>query len=604
MTGKENSARNKAARLPEQSGVYLMLDKNSRIIYIGKAKNLRKRVISYFNRSFDSGKTAVMVSRINSIEFIVTGSENEAFLLEANLIKKHHPRYNIQLRDSKKFPFLRVTMQEDFPRILKTRASEKQGERSFGPYSNVMALTYTIKLIHRLFPIRYCNRKIQDGNRNGSVCLYYHIGRCPGPCEMKISSKDYKKGVEEALLFLEGRQEEVIAAMEAKMAESAAALEYERCAVLRDRINAVRAASQKQSVHIISGLPEQNIDLIHWQESMGMAAFSVLQIRDNKLSGQNLYIEQRSDRKPEPFRQFLNRYMSEEATPPALTFFPPDSITSPSIPIFEAPGFSLRPCTAGSAPQTVRALMLQARSNAQLALEDEIRYRLYRDGLKQLGKILRLPGPPSVIEGFDIATMLGEETVAGMVHFVDGKPVRSRQRQFIMKTVVGQDDFASIREAVGRRYQRLLNEGKPLPDLILIDGGRGQLNAALEILTALGLENQPIASLAKKEECIFVPWQKEPINLEKQHFPLRILQSVRDAVHDHVNSFHRKRRDKKRIRTSLTEIQGIGPETAGKLLKKFGSIERIKAASLDELIGTTKNRETAQRIQRHFREKN
>ena len=601
MEENRHPARNQASRLPEKPGVYLMADKTGKIIYVGKAKNLRKRVMSYFSRTHDSGKTAVMVGKIASIDRIVTASENEAFLLEANLIKKHNPRYNIQLRDSKTFPYLRITCNEDFPRIIKTRSAEKNGEFSFGPYSNVMALTETIKLLHRLFPIRYCKRKLTDGKKNGSVCLYYHINRCPGPCEKKISSSEYRKGIESAILFLKGKPDAVISALQKEMKELASAQEFERCARIRDRIEALREASREQAVHSLSGLPDKNIDLIHWHKEMGIAAFSVLQIRDSKLSGQNLYLEKNIERKPDPFRQFLNRYMSDNE-PPAVTFFPPESITDTGIPLFQAEGFLLRPLTRSSSGKTIRALMMQARANARLALEEEIKSRLYRDGLKELGKILRLPGPPHIIEGFDIATMLGEETVAGMVHFENGRPVRSQHRHFIMKTVAGQDDFASIREAVARRYQRLLNEDSALPDLILIDGGRGQLNAALGILKALGLGNQPVASLAKKEELIFVPWQKEPLQLNKHHFPLRILQSVRDAVHDHVNSFHRKRRDKKRVRSELTKISGIGQKRAATLLKHFGSVKKIREASLEELAAAAGNRTIAERIFRHYQE--
>lgn len=599
MMDRQHNARDRAARLPEKPGVYLMQDSSGTIIYIGKAKNLRKRVMSYFNKTHESGKTVVMVGKIASIDFIATATENEAFLLEANLIKQHNPRYNIQLRDSKTFPYLRITYTEDFPRILKTRTREKMGDFSFGPYSNVMALTETIKLLHRLFPIRYCKRKLTDGKKNGSVCLYHHIGRCPGPCENRISSAEYKKNIDAAILFLKGKPDAVINSMEKEMADLANKLEYERCAQLRDRIIAIRDASQQQSVHLLSGLPEKNIDLINWHREMGMAAFSILQIRDNKLTGQKLYIEKDSDRKPDPFRQFLNRYMNAEKEPPAITFFPADSIKDMDSPLYQAPGFILRPASSG---KTIRALILQARANARLALEDEIKSRLYRDGLKQLGRILKLPSPPKVIEGFDIATMLGEENVAGMVHFEDGRPIRSEHRHFIIKTVEGQDDFASIREAVGRRYQRLLNEDKQLPDLILIDGGRGQLNAALEILEALGLQNQPVASLAKKEELIFVRWRKEPIRLSKHHFPLRILQNVRDAVHDHVNAFHRKRRDRKRVRSELTDIPGIGEKTAAKLLKQFRSLKRIREASAEELIAVTGSDTIARKILDHFKD--
>lgn len=308
-------------------------------------------------------------------------------------------------------------------------------------------------------------------------------------------------------------------------------------------------------------------------------------------------MERHAADKPDLFRQFLSRHIAEagEELPEELLIPAGESRNTEEL--FLPPGCTLQ--TDAGSPER-KQLLLQAARNAAYALEEAVTSRLQEEGLQELGRILRLAKPPEVIEGFDIATTMGEETVAGMVYFRHGKPVRSRHRHFIMRTVQGQDDFASLREAVARRYQRLLNEEQPLPDLVLIDGGKGQLAAALDSLRALGLERQPVAALAKKEELVFVPWQEEPLRLDRHHFPLRILQTVRDAVHDHVNSFHRKRRTEKRVRTGLLSIPGVGKRGAGALLAAFGSMEGVAGATPEALARALGNRPLAARVHAWF----
>ncbi len=358
---------------------------------------------------------------------------------------------------------------------------------------------------------------------------------------------------------------------------------------------AVRSAVEQQTVHLAGDLPDA--DVINWQTGMGLAVFTTLRLRGGKLAGQDLRLEKHATDKPDLFRQFLSRHIAETCdTLPGKLVLPLREVRNTEELILP-PGITIE--TEAASPEWKR-LLLQAARNAGYALEEAVTARLQEEGLRELGRLLQLSAPPEVIEGFDIATTMGEETVAGMVHFRHGKPVRAMHRHFIIRTVEGQDDFASIREAVARRYQRLLNEDLPLPDLILIDGGKGQLSAALDSLRALGLERQPVAALAKKEELIHVPWQEQPLCLDKHHFPLRILQSVRDAVHDHVNSFHRKRRTEKRVRSGLLAIPGVGKQGAGALLKAFGSMEGVAGAAPAALARVWETKPLAARVHAWF----
>lgn len=579
-----------------------MRDSNESIIYVGKAKDLQRRVRSYFARSPDSLKTAAMIANVARIEIMVTETEGEALLLEANLIKKHRPRYNISLRDSKRYPFLAISVEEDFPRLFKTRNTTRSGNQYFGPYYNVGIITHTIKLLHRLFPIRYCNRRLKDGETNGSVCFYFHIGRCLGPCEARINSREYKQYISGCIRFLEGRHSELIADLEKKMAAHARNLEYEQAAALRDQVASLREASQLQVIHRLKEeTPYPDMDIFNISEEMGMAAFAVLRIREGKLIGQRLYVERHSEEKPFLFTQFFSSYLVQEQSLPPLILLPGRE-QEQAIQDLGLGESTLVTADSAACGPAMRKLLFHARRNAEQALQDEIRVQLFARGLEELGTLLRLDAPPVRIEGFDIATLGGEETVAGMVSFHQGRPDRKQYRRFIIRTVDGQDDVGSIREAVARRYQRLLNEGKPLPDLILIDGGKPQLNAARTVLEALGLQDQALAALAKKEELIFVSWSQEPIRLARNHFALRILQAVRDETHRYVNSFHARRRDKHRAASGLEQIPGIGPALRRRLLLHFGSLAAVRRAALNELESVLKNQSLAKRVRQHLQQ--
>lgn len=602
MSNRQPDLQQAAADLPAKTGVYLISDRNGTVIYVGKALNLRNRVRSYFSGRTRDLKTQALAGRAAALDYILTGNERDALLLENNLIKKHKPRYNILLKDSKQYPFLCVTTHEDFPRLIKTRVKQHNRDTYFGPFPNVGIITHSMKLLHRLFPIRQCRKKLEAGKSNGTVCIYYHIKKCPGPCEQRISRDDYRKIIESALHYLRGDIDELRSRLQIRMKEHAAQLEFEQAAVLRDQLQAIEHTAQSQLIHQGDTTGENaNMDVIQLAENSGLAALAVMQFRDGKLQGQRLFLERHADEKPDLFLQFLRGWaLDAESVAPLIvlgeipedgsavkTLFPESRILSASSP---------------SLTRLMKRALLLAGENARQALDDEIRVELYRRGLAELQTLLGMERLPLRIEGYDIANLGAEDIVAGMVSFFEGRPDKKNYRKFIITSTAGQDDFGSIQEAVGRRYQRLLNEEKPLPDLILIDGGKGQLNAAKQVLDALGLEKQPVAALAKKEELVYLPDRPEPLRIAHHRFPLRILQAVRDEVHRYVNSFHAKRRSAGRIRTRLEEIPGVGPATRQKLLKRFGSIEGLRRAGPGEIQQTVGSAKTAEAVSRWLAE--
>jgi len=589
--------------LPELPGVYIMRNLDGEILYVGKAKRLRRRVASYFNKTPDSAKTRALVQQIASIDHIVAGSEAEALLIESNLIKEHRPRYNIQLRDSKRYPWLAVSLGEDFPRFFKTRLNAVQENRYFGPYPNVAVVRNTISLLHRLFRFRYCHKRLTEGTRIPPVCFYAHIKRCPAPCEGRIGKAEYREGVAQAIFFLEGNQGALREQIENEMRARAKRLDYEGAALLRDQLASIIEAGQAQAVCRLTdeNLPA-DIDVAAMAETAGNAACAVFTIREGKLVAQHLYLERDADDKPELLTQFLLRhYAAAERGAAKCLLLDRGKISEDEMDENQFLGMAL--IEARDADPGLRRLARQAEYNAALALEEELKRRLYSDGLAALQGLLDLPALPRCIEGFDIANTGGEANVAACVHFKNGRPDKKNYRKFIIKSVQGQDDFASIREAVARRYQRLVNEGKPLPDLVLIDGGRGQLDSAREALAALGLDSLPILALAKKEELVYIPGREEPLRIDRHHFALRLLQSVRDEVHRYVNSFHTNKRDSARAHSRLEELAGIGAASRRKLLVHFGSLDGVRAASTEELAKILGSKARADALRRALDEK-
>ncbi len=590
--------------IPQLPGVYLMKDDSDKIIYIGKAKNLKKRVLSYFRKNLDSAKTEVLVNNIVDLDYLTTDNEREALLLEANLIKKHKPKYNINLKDSKTYPFIAFSVEEDFPRIFKTRNSDNKKDIYIGPYPNIEHISRLIKMAHNLFPIRYCRKKISENKKNGSRCLYYHIGKCNAPCQANISSKEYRQEIDKAILLLKGEQKELLTGLLQQMQKYSQEMEFEKATKIRDQIEAIQTISEPQGILVIdSNEISANMDILNYHTDATIAVFVVLQIRSGKLQGYKLFIDKEVKDKPDIFKQFFALYLSKEDDIPPTIITPKKTFIKRE---FQELLIDIKIIKEdeNNCTLTMKKLLSQGKRNALLALEEELSMNLFKTGLAELKDILQLPKIPLIIEGFDIANLGDEAIVAGMAHFSNGKPLKSEHRHYIIKSTSKQDDFRSMQEVVIRRYQRLQNESKPFPDLILIDGGKGQLKAALTGLKALGLTKIPIISLAKKEELIYRPGKNDPIRLNHNSYSLRILQQVRDEVHRVVNKFHKQRRDKVRKKSELEDIPGVGRKSRIILLKHYGSIKKIRLAPLDELEKVINNKKTAQHVFAYFNKNN
>jgi len=589
--------------LPTLPGVYLMKNSLNKIIYIGKAKNIRNRVLSYFRDSPDNIKTEALVKNISDLDYLTTDNEREALLLEANLIKKHKPKYNINLKDSKTYPFIAFSLEEDFPRIFKTRNTNNKKNIYIGPYPNVEHISRLIKMAHNLFPIRYCRKKISEHKQNGSKCLYYHIGKCNAPCQGEIPSFDYKQEIDKAILLLKGEQKELLDKLAKQMTDFSSKMEFEKAAKIRDQIDAINSISEPQSILAInSDETSTNMDILNYHTNSSIAVFVVLQIREGKLQGYKVSIDTEINNKPDIFKQFFTLYLNSNSDIPATLIIPRETTLKKNFQTLLADKKIISENEKDCTP-AMKKLLSQGKRNAILTLEEELSKALFKTGLAELKQILNLPEIPNKIEGFDIANLGDEAIVAGMAHFSYGKPIKSEHRNYIIKSTTKQDDFKSMQEVIIRRYQRLQNENKPFPNLILIDGGKGQLKAALSGLEVLGLTKIPLISLAKKEEIIYQPGKHEPIKLERNCYSLRILQQVRDEVHRVVNSFHKKRRDKTRKKSLIENIPGVGKKTRVKLLKEYGSIKKLKLVPLTELQNIIKNKKIAQQIHSYFNKK-
>jgi len=567
--------------LPDQPGCYLMKDSQGKIIYVGKAVNLKNRVRSYFQSSANhSPKVLALVARIANLETIITHTEIEALILECNLIKKHRPKYNISLRDDKTFPYIKVTVAEKFPRLYATRKVLKDGSRYFGPYTNAGAMHETIRLLKHLFPLRSCHKL--DAKR---PCLQYHIKRCLAPCAGYISETDYGAMVTAICLFLEGRSDGVIKVLQEDMAAAAELLEFERAARLRDQLSAVEQIRAKQN--IVTGAGDQ--DVVGLARSAVGTCVQVFFVRSGKLVGRDHFLLTGSEDEEdgEVLTAFLKQYYSR------ATFIPheillPVMVTSPDLLIewlSEIKGGKVQIAV----PQrgTKRDLIELAAGNAVLVLEEQAQKVSLEDAqtsgaVRDLGRYLGLANEPDRIECFDISHIQGSETVASMVVFQGGLPKRDDYRRYKLQTVEGKpDDFKSMEEVVGRRYSK---DELPQPDLILIDGGKGQLSSALAVIRQCGLLNVPVVGLAKEFEVIFREGESDPVILPRNSQALYLVQRVRDEAHRFAITYHRKLRNKRNLVSVLDHIQGIGPKRRQALWDHFGTLAKIKAAAVDELV--------------------
>ena len=564
----------KLKTLPENPGVYLMKDSAGKIIYVGKAKVLKNRVRQYFQSNKNhSPKVISMVKKIFDFETIITASEVEALILECNLIKKFRPRYNICLKDDKTYPYIKLTLAEKFPRILITRKKFSDGSKYFGPYTNGLAVKETLQLLRKIFPLRTC-KTFQK-----RPCLEFHIKRCLAPCVEKISAEEYSLIVKSAEKFLQGKTLEIEKNLQEKMLFAAENLKFEQAAKLRNILFAVKNFSEKQKIITDSG----NLDAIGLSKINSEVCVQIFFIREGKVIGRENFLLQNviGENDSEIILEFLKQYYSR-AEITAEEILLPVEIEEEKI-LSEWLGAKIFVPKRG----VKKSLVEMAQENAEKFLKEknfqtEIKNMQTKGALEELKKYLNLPTLPRKMECFDISHIQGSETVASMVSFKNGIPDKKNYRRFKIKSAEGKpDDFKSMREVTRRRYEKI-SEGN-LPDLIVIDGGIGQLNSALEIIRGLNLKI-PVIGLAKQFELIFVENSAEPVELPRESQALFLMQRIRDEAHRFAITYHRKLRRKRNLQSELDNISGIGKKRRENLLKKFGSIEKIKSATFEELL--------------------
>jgi excinuclease ABC subunit C len=590
ITNEEVVLQEKLESLPNGPGVYQHKDAEGKVLYVGKAKNLRTRVRQYFQKSrIVEPRIDSMLSKATDLEIIVTDSEVEALILEANLIKKLKPRYNVNLKDDKSYPYIVIT-NEPYPRVFVTRQIRKDGSRYFGPYTDVRNIRSALKSIRDIFPIRSCNYFIDDESikkRKIKVCLDYHIKKCEGPCEGLVSQEQYSAMIGQVAELLHGKAGSLIQKMQSAMETLATNMRFEEAATLRDRIKGLQAYSERQKAVDLDPLDR---DIIAFASEGDDACGVIFKIRDGKMVGRQHYYMGNVDQKPESeiLETLLQQYYLE------ADFIPNEVFLSSAIEEVDAmqqwlrgkrgePVAVIHP-TEGEEARLVRL----SKSNAQFLLDELKLQKMKRadyvpHAVKSLQRDLRLNRLPRKIECFDNSNIQGSDPVASMVVFVDGKPKKSEYRKFKIRSVEGPDDFASMREVIQRRYQKLLDERSEFPDLIMVDGGKGQLSSAVEVLAALGISDQPIIGLAKRLEEVFVPGKGEPEFMPKTSTGLRLLQQVRDEAHRFAITFHRSLRNKRTLQTELDLIEGIGKKRATELLEAFGSVQGVKFATTEQL---------------------
>lgn len=582
----------KIQNLPQLPGIYQFKDATGKVIYVGKAKNLRNRVRSYFVKSQPPNpKLTALVSKIHDIEVIVTPSEVEALILEANLIKKLKPRYNVNLKDDKSYPYIAIT-NEPFPRVFSTRKIKMDGTRYFGPYTDAYSLKQTLKLIRDVFMVRSCKYYIDEEvirKRKIKVCLDYHIKKCGGPCEGLVSKEEYNKMIEQVVQLINGKIDALVKSLKEQMEKLANELRFEEAAILRDKIKALEIYTSKQSVVSFEPIDRDIFAIAHDGEDACAVLFKV---RDGKLIGSQQFFMTGVAYKEEKeiIETLLTQYYLNSEYIPSEILIPEQIEEKNPIEkwLSERKNSNVKIKTPENEDES--RLMSMCKINARYHLDE---YRIQKIKAKEkfapgvlieLQKELHLDRLPRRIECFDISNIQGSDIVASVVVFENGKPKKSEYRKFKIRSISGKpDDFASMEEVIMRRYSRVLNEGGKMPDLIVIDGGKGQLSSALKSLEKLGIKNQPIIALAKKFEEIYFPNLESPRSLPKSSPALYLLQRIRNEAHRFAITFHRDVREKRIISTRLLEVEGIGEKRAQILLSKFGSIEGIKQAPIEEL---------------------
>ncbi|ASS74878.1 excinuclease ABC subunit C [Tumebacillus algifaecis] len=566
--------REKLKLLPDKPGVYLMKHANGDIIYVGKAKVLKNRVRSYFNGAH-SGKTQLLVSNIADFEYIVTNTEVEALVLEGTLIKKHLPIYNINLKDDKTYPYLKITGGEH-PRLEITRRVEKDKGKYFGPYPNASAATETKKLLDRLYPLRKC-KTLKD-----KVCLYYHINQCVAPCEFPVEQATYAGMIKEITKFLNGGHEEIKKNLQEKMMQEAEALNFERAKELRDQISQIDRVMEKQKVELHD---KEDRDVFGFYANKEYMCVQVFYMRAGKLIERGTEIFHYHGEELEDFLTYVTQFYLDNNDLPKEILLPHEGEAAELIGQWLT---SVKVRFPQRGPK--KQLVDMANENAKIALEERFKL-MERDtsrtvkAIEELGELMMIPTPRR-IEAFDNSNIQGTDAVAAMIVFDDGRPNKKEYRKYKIKTVEGPNDYASMQEVVRRRYTRLLKESAPLPDLIVIDGGKGHINAALEVLEdELGLDI-PVCGLAKDEKHrtsqLFLGSDPTPVAIDRSSQAFYLLTRVQEEVHRFAISFHRQQHGKNAIRSILDDIPGVGEKRRKELLKHFGSLPAIKAAPVEE----------------------
>lgn len=584
---------NKLAILPEEPGCYLMKDRQGTIIYVGKAKILKNRVRSYFTGTHD-GKTQLLVSEIEDFEYIVTSSDLEALILELNLIKLHDPKYNIMLKDDKSYPYIKIT-NEKYPRIITTRKVKKDKAKYFGPYPNASAANETRKLLNRIYPLRKCNR-LPD-----RVCLYYHLGQCLAPCVKEIDPKVFEEMTDEIAKFLHGGHEEVKAELEKKMMDAAEKLEFERAKEFRDQIQYIETVMQKQKM--VSG-DKTDRDVFGYAVDKGWMCVQVFFVRQGKLIERDVSIFPIYQDPEEEFLTFVGRFydIPEHIKPKEILI--PDTVDKTLLEkLLDMKVFTPK---RGAKKELVDL----AKKNAEIAINEKFQLIERQEertigACQQLGEAMNI-ATPFRIEAFDNSHMHGTDPVSAMVVFIDGVPAKKEYRKYKLKETEKHDDYGAMQEVIRRRYTRVLKENLPLPDLIIVDGGKGQMEVAREVIEdELGLFI-PIAGLAKDDKHrtseLLYGDPPVPIKLKKTSDGFYLLQRIQDEVHRFAITFLRQQHQTNAFRSVLDEIEGIGPKRKKQLLKHFGSIKKIKEATVDELMEAKMPKTVAETIHQYFHE--
>jgi excinuclease ABC subunit C len=592
--------------LPTRPGVYIMKDEAGKVIYVGKAASLRNRVRSYFGSPWGmEPKTRKLVENIADFEFIVTNSAQEALVLESTLVKRHQPYFNIRLKDDKHYPYLKVDLTDPYPRIYITRRVEKDGGRYFGPFASAGSIRMTMDLIKRLFPYRSCTKVITGTDPR--PCLEYFINRCIAPCTAYCSKEEYDEVISQVIKFLEGKTDEVIDELTERMQEAAEAFDYERAALFRDRIQAVRRVSEKQ---MMATTRPADMDVFGMARNDDEACVQVFFVRGTKVIGRDHFVLQgtREETDGRVLASFLQQFYASAVHVPRDLLLPskPDDIELTRSWLSESRGSGVHVTVPSRGEK--RRLVELANDNARETL-DMIRVKRLSDqgktqaALEELQDQLDLPDLPRRIECYDISNTQGTNSVASMVVFIDGRSKPSEYRRFKIKTVEGANDFASMAEVLSRRFKRASEAMKnaaeaaedldeksaswaSLPDLLIVDGGKGQLGAALDVMRDLGLSHIPTAGLAKENEELYMAEIEGPIVLPRNSQGLYLVQRIRDEAHRFAITFHRQLRGKRGIHSTLDEVEGIGPKRKRALIRKFGSVRAIREAEPDEIAAT------------------